>query len=172
MEYANSYPLHMAASDGDVEECLRLLDSGCPVSARDDSDDTPLHLAASEGNALVMALLAERGADPNARNTFGRTPAHEAAEWCAGSGEKSVMQALLKNCPNRVDLSLPDGQLRTPLGLLADSFAETENGAALDRKGHLEMAREFVRRHSKSHAAPDEKHRADRSAAEVIPPGM
>lgn len=50
-----STPLHYAAAFGQTSVIQTLMDSGCPVDAIDDAQNTPLHLAAGEPPALFPA---------------------------------------------------------------------------------------------------------------------
>jgi len=54
--------LHDFAERGDLDGVRRLLDSGVPVDALDERDETALHGAAAFGHTEVLRVLLERGA--------------------------------------------------------------------------------------------------------------
>jgi ankyrin repeat protein len=58
-------PLHLAASDGDVAKCERLVKGGVPVDATDDDGDTALDWAVFYCKIDVVRKLVELGADVN-----------------------------------------------------------------------------------------------------------
>lgn len=66
--------LHLAAAEGNVAECERLVKSGVPVDAPDGSGDTPLDWAVYAANVDAVRKLIELGADVNHANQLGITP--------------------------------------------------------------------------------------------------
>lgn len=82
--------LYCAASHGDKDMVVWLLDHGVDVNAREPHEGrTPLHGAAQCGSMEVASLLIARGADVLALSNRGRTPSsladlldhYEVAEW-------------------------------------------------------------------------------------------
>jgi ankyrin repeat protein/CHAT domain-containing protein len=73
-EETGETPLHVAASQGQAAEVLRLLQSGADVDARSAKGATPLHLAAANGHMAALALLLARDAAVNAKTKDGYTP--------------------------------------------------------------------------------------------------
>jgi len=66
--------LHHAATYGQVDIALILVDAGSDIDAREEDGETPLHYAAWRSELEVAALLVEFGADLEIRNNWGRTP--------------------------------------------------------------------------------------------------
>jgi len=90
----SSIPLHLAASEGDVELVKELLEQGLNVNARDMHGLTPLHVAALKGHTEVAKVLLEHGADVNAREEcFENTPLHLTLE----KGHLEVVKVLLEH---------------------------------------------------------------------------
>ena len=55
--------LHIAASNGDVDEVKCLLAAGADVNGLNDFDHSALHFAAEHGYVEVVRLLVDHGAD-------------------------------------------------------------------------------------------------------------
>eukprot|EP00798_Chlamydomonas_sp_ICE-L_P026371 gene26371-17465_t len=72
-------PIHRLAGQGNVEEVVKLLDSGVSVDVVDECGCTPLHFAADRGSLEVAKLLISRGALIDARDDDGQSPLHYAA---------------------------------------------------------------------------------------------
>lgn len=81
-----------AAAEGSIDEVVRLLDLGVPVTTVDSSGQTALHLAARHNRLGVMLCLTRAKIDPNIADHSGRTPLHCAAE----SGHRSGVEVLLE----------------------------------------------------------------------------
>ena len=67
-------PLHLSASNFDIESIRALLERGADVNARDDFGRTPLLLAAAATDRDTVKYLIDHGADINCRANDGRTP--------------------------------------------------------------------------------------------------
>jgi len=66
--------LHHAATYGQVDIALILVDAGADIDAREKDGETPLHYAVWRSELDVTALLVEFRADLEIRNNWGRTP--------------------------------------------------------------------------------------------------
>lgn len=88
----NSFPLHNAATSGDIITLRHLLTSH-NVNEVDSELCTPLHLAALNGHERCVELLLERGAYVDAIDSFNATPLHRS---CA-RGHLKATDILLKN---------------------------------------------------------------------------
>ncbi len=66
--------LHHAATYGQVDIALILVDAGADIDAREEDGETPLHYAVWRSELDVAALLIEFRADLEIRNNWGRTP--------------------------------------------------------------------------------------------------
>ena len=102
-------PLHLAATKGNSEVVLLLLENEAEVDAvATDSGRTSLHYAASLGHVELCELLVRHGADPDAQTTRLETPLHLAV----ANGHSGVVELLLKYHA-RTDLRDTNGM--TPL---------------------------------------------------------
>ncbi|UCC99784.1 MAG: ankyrin repeat domain-containing protein, partial [Phycisphaerales bacterium] len=72
------YPLHLAASAGDIEQAGLLISKGTDINVKDDTGRTPLHLSSRYCHTNVSKLLVSKGADVNAKDQVRQTPLHEA----------------------------------------------------------------------------------------------
>lgn len=138
------YPLHVAATQGEVVIAETLIDHGADMEARDAAGHTALYLALREGKTQVAQLLARRGAelqasallvelvrdgvtdrdslrflqklggDVNALDTEGRSPLHVA-----------ITEGNLLLCKRLIalgaDINLKDPAGKTPLAIAADT---------------------------------------------------
>lgn len=87
--------LHVACISGRAKHAARLLESGHPVNARDNSGWLPIHEAANFGHLAVVQLLISAGAevnDPGGEHCGGTTPLHDAA----ANGHVQCTRALLE----------------------------------------------------------------------------
>ncbi len=65
--------LHAAASGGNEDVILFLLENGLPINSRTPERWTPLYVAARDGQAEAAKLLVFKGADLNAQSELGAT---------------------------------------------------------------------------------------------------
>ncbi len=93
MSYNNYSPLHYAASTGNADLALTLIDGGFAVDVLDGQRRTPLMWASSEGHENVALELLELGAVPNFQDLAGETALHKAAR----GGHARTVQVLLEN---------------------------------------------------------------------------
>lgn len=87
-----STALREAASNGDVDELSRLIQSGTDLNSTDDTGCSALWLAAYHSHARAVAVLIESSADIELPNEVGMTPLMAAA--CCGSAD--TMRILLQ----------------------------------------------------------------------------
>lgn len=71
--------LHKAASEGNVEMCKILVDSGAKINSKGYLSQTALHFAIEKKHCNVVDFLINKGADTNALGYLDRTPLHYAA---------------------------------------------------------------------------------------------
>ena len=90
-EYGRT-PLHYAASDGKVEEVIRLLAAGANPNAQDDNGWSPLHFAAQAVSPGATEALLAAGAQTELKDSFGNTALSTAVFESRGNG--SVIQLL------------------------------------------------------------------------------
>jgi hypothetical protein len=95
-------PLHQAASVGDGEKVMQLLNGGGNPKAVDENGRTPLHLSAEHGHMDTSRMLLQGGADANAKDIHGLRAIDYAV---AGNhnGTADIIQPFTK-----VQLALPD----------------------------------------------------------------
>jgi ankyrin repeat protein len=67
--------LFEAATAGDNDQALILINRGADVNAQDEYGDTPLMYAARNGHSQTAMLLLSSGADVNVRDAYGVTAA-------------------------------------------------------------------------------------------------
>ncbi|KLL05002.1 MAG: ankyrin repeat protein [Mycoplasmataceae bacterium RV_VA103A] len=93
-KYLKNYPLHHAASRGDLVKVKEILQSETVmIDAKDHNDFTPLHIAVGQDHYDIVIELLKHGADPNAQDDGDNTPLHFAAE---GNNLK-LLKCLVKN---------------------------------------------------------------------------
>jgi ankyrin repeat protein len=85
-------PLHHAASAGQYETAVFLIEKGADLNAGSNKGDTPLHLAVSRGKKKVAKLLIMNRADVNRKNKYGSTPLGIAKS----NGHKKIIKLLEK----------------------------------------------------------------------------
>lgn len=117
-------PLHHAVAHcqpGDLDKRLELmellLEAGCQVNKRTNSNVTPLHIAARFGAYECMKLLLKYGADPNVRDHLGRTPMFSLIS--AGCVDERRLEAVQMMISAGADVSLPDNDGLSPRHLLS-----------------------------------------------------
>lgn len=86
-------PLVKAASDGDLEALVALLDKGGDVNEKSKKGESLLQLAAGAGHVLAVRLLLDRGADLKLEDRYGLTALHAACM----QKRTNVVQFLLHN---------------------------------------------------------------------------
>mgnify|MGYP000648657340 CR=1 FL=1 len=64
----------IAASDGDMNRVVELLESGVDVNAQDEQGYSPLHAAVSYGHKDLIELLLQRGGNLSLGDTEGDVP--------------------------------------------------------------------------------------------------
>ena len=107
--HGNSYPLHMAAENGDLTAVNHFLSAHTTgVDAKTDYDETPLHRSSHHGHVSVVSVLLAMGANVNAKRDDGETPLHLAA----GNGKATVASMLLAAGAN---VNAEDNYGNTPL---------------------------------------------------------
>lgn len=119
----DKFPLHTAASDGDMEKVKKLISEGYNVNIQDDANWTPLHRAAYFGHKETAKLLIDNGADVNVKTNIGVIPImmavmhnhNDTAEMLIANGvEKTIyvaaaqgdvegVKAFLKKDPNLIN---------------------------------------------------------------------
>ena len=85
-------PIHHAASQGNLEEVMRLMEENLEiVDAIDEYDDTALNIASSNGHVEVVSCLLEQGAVVDKKGRDGMT----ALSGSCGKGHLEVVELLL-----------------------------------------------------------------------------
>jgi len=79
--------LHDAASEGNEQEVLRLLNEGASPNARDDNGRSPLHCAARSHLPVIAKQLIAAGAEVDALDSNGNSPLSDAVFNSRGNGE-------------------------------------------------------------------------------------
>ena len=88
-------PLLIAASNGNIDVCLKLLDHGANYRETDKNDQTLIYIAAAEGHAQFLEAILERPEIRNLvneRDQYQNTAVHIASEM----GFRRVLMALIK----------------------------------------------------------------------------
>ena len=84
------YPLHVAATRGELDEMTALLDGGAFVNARGEHGHTPLLSAVGQGHFEAVRLLLKHGALPTAKNDWGST----CSTLHGSSGKREILTLL------------------------------------------------------------------------------
>jgi cytohesin len=69
-----SYPIHVAASLGDLKALTILIRNGADVNQKGEDDFTPLHDAVTNDHPAVIDLLLKNGADKDSLNCDNESP--------------------------------------------------------------------------------------------------
>src|SRR5213079_1200178 len=91
------YPIHRAATVGDVQLVKLLLERGANPNVMDDGGYTPLHRAAALGNVPVAQVLLQGKAQPNRLDKGGRTPIDVAEQVCTSDKKHATRDLLERN---------------------------------------------------------------------------
>jgi ankyrin repeat protein len=76
-----TYPLHRASADGDIQRIRMLIAKGIAINAQDAMKRTPLHVAVKAGKTEAVRLLIKSGADVNVMGgKYNRSPLYMAVE--------------------------------------------------------------------------------------------
>eukprot|EP00808_Paulinella_micropora_P009577 g20227.t1 len=111
------YPLHVAASEGNVDLIEAIVDLGADLEAKNRMGSTALHRAVSAGQLVAAEKLIDLGASIDTTNNIGNTALHVAV-FC---GHKKIVQLLLSNGAY-AQLHTPNKLAYTPL-----SYAKGRN---------------------------------------------
>ena len=130
---AASYPLHEAASIGDVNAVDLLLLAGVDCEARNGKSSTALHMAAQHGHEAVARRLLEAGACADAENADGLTPLHAAAS----ASQESLARLLLQSGASADGGA---GARLAPAGIAARKGAGGVLSALISAGAHLSEA--------------------------------
>eukprot|EP01096_Ripella_sp_DP13-Kostka_P005140 TRINITY_DN17821_c0_g1_i1.p1 TRINITY_DN17821_c0_g1~~TRINITY_DN17821_c0_g1_i1.p1 ORF type:complete len:160 (+),score=56.44 TRINITY_DN17821_c0_g1_i1:71-550(+) len=84
-------PLHLAATDGNIELIGLLVRAGGECNAINQNGETPLHFAAASGSVASVMCLVRKGSILEVEDEEGRTP----VEWAVESGHKNVVRLLI-----------------------------------------------------------------------------
>jgi ankyrin repeat protein/L-ascorbate metabolism protein UlaG (beta-lactamase superfamily) len=87
----HDYPLHTAASAGNVEIARLLLDAGADIDCGDTDESTPLHDAAVQRKREMVDFLISRGADVNRRDRNGAY----ALSFALSAGDSVIVDHIL-----------------------------------------------------------------------------
>lgn len=79
--YAEKFPLHQAAYDGETQYVQSMINSGVPIDEPDSNGFTPLLAAAYYGNWETAKLLVESGVNVNAQDPNGMTALYYAVSY-------------------------------------------------------------------------------------------
>mmetsp|Transcript_75198 Transcript_75198/g.220447 ORF Transcript_75198/g.220447 Transcript_75198/m.220447 type:complete len:443 (-) Transcript_75198:13-1341(-) len=116
-----------AASEGDIEEIQRLLNSGVDPNLRDYDLRSAMHVAASHGQIEAVKALLECGASPNVKDHIGVTPLYEAQN----RGHPQIEKVLREGGAKLSQVRLRDKAIRENWAIakedvkLADLLSET-----------------------------------------------
>ncbi len=113
------YPLHIAASHGQMALARQLLELGAEVNGRMPGETAPLMAACEEGDAEMVELLLQHGAkaDTKCVNSDEGDPGETALMEVAGAGNRAILELLLRHGA-RIDATTRRG--RSALSLCVD----------------------------------------------------
>jgi hypothetical protein len=97
MDAALEPTLHMAVTNGRVQDVLQLIEAGANMDERNGDGDHVIHVAVSHGRTDVVQILLDHGTDVNVKGRLGNTPLHIACYGKRMAGRKAVIQQLLLN---------------------------------------------------------------------------
>jgi len=95
------YTLHQLAQLGDANAIRDAIGNGADPDELDECGATPLCAAIAERRADISMLLLELGADASVQDIDGSTALH----WAVENRLPSVLESLLKKCPDAVSIS-------------------------------------------------------------------
>jgi len=113
---AKQYPLHSAASLGNVPQVRAIIDSGTSIEVKDKDGLTPLMAAISYNQWSAAKTLIQDGADVNAMDNYGQTPLSYAVY-------RQNIAAISLLVQHGSKLETRDSQGRTPL-MIAASYGD------------------------------------------------
>ena len=89
---SGDFPINIAATRGNLDEVVTLLDAGSDINSHGEHGYTPLHSAVEQGHLNLVLLLLQRGADPGRQTDGGDTP----MELAKLLGETAIYEVLKK----------------------------------------------------------------------------
>jgi hypothetical protein len=92
-------PLHYAATAGNVEIILLLLDENAYIDAESPNKSTPLMMAAMYGSVPAVRALLEAGADPTLRNELGMSAVDFAQRGKRPDAAETIAAAIRNRAP-------------------------------------------------------------------------
>lgn len=84
--------IHWAVLSGNLKLVTYLIDLGCEINPKDDTDTTPLILASSAGHTEVVKLLLTKCDDINHKGT----QSHSTLQYAASKGWLKIDEMLLE----------------------------------------------------------------------------
>ena len=116
---AKKTPLHVACSNGDLEQVRKLIGAGFDVNAVDSIGNISLHEAAMHNHSKIISYLLKNGSKINALSLDGHTPLHDAFLFSS----RSAIETLLEH---KADSSVLNNQGFTASELADDDFKSEE----------------------------------------------
>jgi ankyrin repeat protein len=95
MDAALEPTLHMAVTNGRVQDVLQLIEAGANMDERNLGGGHVLHVAVFYGHAEVVQILLEHGADASVKGDLGYTPLHIACRGKRMAGRMAIIGHLL-----------------------------------------------------------------------------
>lgn len=120
-DFKKQTPLMFAVNDGDYELLEHFLKLEGDTNLQDYRNRHPLYLAALSGNLECIQLLLKNGADPLIKASKYE---HTVLFPAIASGNRRMVEALLKHCPRLIEIADIDGT--TPLDV-AKSFNSNDS---------------------------------------------